>query len=196
MYDETQIKIIDSTMNLIMEKGYSATTTKDIAKNAGINECTIFRKFSSKKEIILSAMGLPEWNPDLSKEDFKACGDALTDLISFAKIYMEKVTPQMVKISIGLRTPELYDATAPGIMKVPETFKEVLTEYFTHMREEGQLINEDIESMAMMFLSMNFGFVFLDASFGRKLTKLEKSRYIENSVQVFLNGILINQPEN
>ena len=55
MFDETQNKIIDATMNLIMEKGYIATTTKDIAKRAGVNECTIFRKFSGKKEIIISA---------------------------------------------------------------------------------------------------------------------------------------------
>ena len=52
MYDETQKKILDSTMTLIMEKGYTSTTTKDIAKRAGINECTIFRKFKGKKEII------------------------------------------------------------------------------------------------------------------------------------------------
>ena len=31
MPDETQNKIIEAAMNLIMERGYSATTTKDIA---------------------------------------------------------------------------------------------------------------------------------------------------------------------
>lgn len=56
MFDETQMKILNSTMMLIMEKGYTATTTKDIAKKAGINECTIFRKFKGKKEIIVAAM--------------------------------------------------------------------------------------------------------------------------------------------
>ena len=45
MFDETQIKIIDATMTIIVEKGYSGTTTKNIAKLAGVNECTIFRKF-------------------------------------------------------------------------------------------------------------------------------------------------------
>lgn len=70
MFDETQEKIIQATMNLIMEKGYGGTTTKDIAKQAGINECTIFRKFKGKKDIVLSAMTLPEWNPQLKEEDF------------------------------------------------------------------------------------------------------------------------------
>ena len=70
MFDEMQNRIIDAAMELIMEKGYSAATTRDIAKKAGINECTIFRKFKGKKEIVLSAMELPKWNPKLSEEDF------------------------------------------------------------------------------------------------------------------------------
>ena len=37
MYDETQKKIIDATMKLVMEKGYTLATTKDIAKAAGVN---------------------------------------------------------------------------------------------------------------------------------------------------------------
>ena len=43
--DKTRQKIIDATMNLIMEKGYASMTTKDIAKYARVNESTLFRKF-------------------------------------------------------------------------------------------------------------------------------------------------------
>lgn len=50
MYDETQLKIIDATMTLIIEKGYSGATTKNIAALAGVNECTIFRRFREKKK--------------------------------------------------------------------------------------------------------------------------------------------------
>ena len=48
MYDETQIKIMDATMTLIIEKGYSGATTKEIARLAGVNESTIFRRFGEK----------------------------------------------------------------------------------------------------------------------------------------------------
>ena len=189
MMDETQSKIIESTMNLIMERGYSATTTKDIATKAGINECTIFRKFNGKKEIVLSAMQLPKWNPNLSEDDFSYTGELEKDLIGFSEVYMRKVTPRMVKVSMGLRTPELFPDTAEGILKVPQVFKKVLVQYFQEMYETGKITNGDCESLAMMFLSMNFGFVFLDASFGRKLTKLKKQEYIRNSIRIFLDGI-------
>lgn len=187
MFDETQSKIIQATMDLVMERGYASTTTKDIARRAGINECTIFRKFKGKKEIVLSAMQLPQWNPKLSEEQFSYVGDLERDLCAFARVYMERVTPRMVKVSIGLRTPELYPDTAENIMEVPRVFKGVLVKYFTEMQD--QIRETDTESMAMMFLSMNFGFVFLNASFGRKLTELEKEEYIANSVHIFVEGI-------
>ena len=87
MFDETQNKILNATMSLIMEKGYIATTTKDIARMAEVNECTIFRKFKGKKEIIIAAMSLPEWNPCLREEDFKYTGELVKDLCSFSEVY-------------------------------------------------------------------------------------------------------------
>ena len=189
MFDETQNKIINATMSLIMEKGYTVTTTKDIAKRAEINECTIFRKFKGKKEIIIAAMSLPEWNPCLREEDFEYTGELIKDLCSFSEVYLRKVTPKMVKISLGLRSPDLYDLTKDGIREIPDTFKKVLIHYFTKMQELHKLQVDDIESLAVSFMAMNFGFVFFKASFGDELTKLTVEEYINNNVRHFVNGI-------
>jgi len=189
MYDETQKKILNATMMLIMEKGYTATTTKDIAKKAGVNECTIFRKFKGKKEIVVAAMSLPEWNPCLRESDFEYTGELLEDLCSFAEVYLKKVTPKMVKISLGLRSPDLYDVTKDGIREIPDTFKKVLVKYFTEMQKQNKIQTDDIESLAVAFLAMNFGYVFFKASFGDELTELQTKEYIESSVRHFVNGI-------
>lgn len=189
MYDETQLKIIDATMTLIIDKGYSGATTKNIAKLAGVNECTIFRRFEGKKEIVMAAMEFPKWNPGLSESDFPYHGSLEEDLTSFSTTYMAKVTPQMVKISIGLRSAELEDAALPGIMKVPMVFKKVLMNYFTQMIADGNMVDCDVETLALQFIAMNFGFVFLDASFGNKLVGVSKEEYIRNSIRVFASGI-------
>ncbi|MCI5934522.1 MAG: TetR/AcrR family transcriptional regulator [Lachnospiraceae bacterium] len=189
MYDETQLKIIDATMTLIIDKGYSGATTKEIAKLAGVNESTIFRRFEGKKEIVIAAMDLPQWNPGLSESDFTYQGDLEEDLTFFSEIYMRKVTPQMVKVSIGLRSAELQGAALPGIMKVPMVFKNVLINYFTQMIADGKMCGCNVESISLQFLAMNFGFVFLDASFGNKLIGVSKAEYIRNSIQVFVSGI-------
>lgn len=189
MYDETQLKIIDATMTLIIDKGYSGATTKEIAKLAGVNESTIFRRFEGKKEIVIAAMDLPQWNPRLSESDFTYQGDLEEDLTFFSEIYMRKVTPQMVKVSIGLRSAELQGAALLGIMKVPMVFKNVLINYFTQMIADGKMCDCNVESISLQFLAMNFGFVFLDASFGNKLIGVSKAEYIRNSIQVFVSGI-------
>lgn len=190
MYDETQLKIIDATMTLIIEKGYSGATTKNIAKLAGVNESTIFRRFDGKKEIVIAAMELPKWNPGLSESDFLCHGDLEEDLASFSRVYMSKVTPQMVKVSIGLRSAELEGAALPGILKVPMVFKKVLMNYFAQMIADGKMRDCNVESISLQFIAMNFGFVFLDASFGNKLIGVSKEEYIRDSIRVFVSGIL------
>ena len=192
MYDETQLKIIDATMTLIIEKGYSGATTKNIATLAGVNECTIFRRFREKKEIVLAALSLPKWNLGLKREDFVYSGDLVADLMSFSTVYTTKMTSRMMQVSVGLRTAELEGAALPEIMQVPLLFKSVLMEYFDEMQKKGIIRKCDIEAIAMQFISMNFGFIFLDASFGDKLISISKEDYITESVEVFAKGISAN----
>lgn len=188
--EETSQRIIDAAMELIMERGYSSTTTKDIAERANVNECTIFRKFSGKKELVLQAMNQSRWHPDLRPEDFgERTWKMEEDLVRFSSIYMTKVTPEFVKLSIGLRTPELAKDTADGIMAVPQTFKDGLSEYFREMHQRGILKRDDVETLSMMFLSLNFGFIFFKASFGERLTSLAGEEYVRSMTAAFVNGI-------
>ena len=121
--DKTSEKIIDATMELILECGYAAATTKDIAVRAGVNECTIFRKFGEKKEIVVEGMKLPRWHPKITKDTFAdISGDLRADLTMFMENYMREVTPEFVKLSVGLRSPQIYEYTAPIIMNIPQVF--------------------------------------------------------------------------
>lgn len=190
MIDDTQWKIMNATIELIKEKGYSATTTKDIANLAKVNECTIFRKFKSKKEIVLCALEEKEWKPNIFQDTFEQCiWELQADLKMFASKYLENVTSDFIKLSIGLRAPQIYGDIAPKVMQIPEIFKKSLQQYFEKMYEKNKIIEANFECLATMFLSINFGFAFLKASFENKLTDIEKQEYIEKSVAVFINGI-------
>ncbi|MES9794019.1 TetR/AcrR family transcriptional regulator, partial [Priestia megaterium] len=50
--DETKKKITKATIELLKEKGYKGTTTREIAEQAGVNELTVFRHFGNKEGII------------------------------------------------------------------------------------------------------------------------------------------------
>lgn len=188
--DETSQKIIDAAMVLIRDKGYVATTTKEIAKTAGVNECTLFRKFKSKKDIVLQGVNQAEWRANVTPEIFKNVQWELeADLEMFMRAYMERMTPDFVNLSIGLRAPQLYEETASLIMKVPQAFLSAFTDYLNQMYEMGKLPKLDFDALAMTVFSSTFGYTFLNASFGSRLTDVGKEEYIKHSVQLFLKGL-------
>lgn len=190
--DKTSEKIIDATMKMILECGYDATTTKEIAERAGVNECTIFRKFKEKKEIVIEGMKLAKWHPNITEQTFSDIQWNLeTDLKMFMTSYMNEVTPEFVKLSIGLRSPQIYEQTAPLIMDIPYTFLNLLTKYLLKMKEKNKIKNIDCENVAMMILSATFGFTFLSASFGKNLIQTERSKYIDMTLKSILGGIAL-----
>jgi len=105
------------------------------------------------------------------------------------KEYMNRMTPDFVKLSIGLRAPQIFKETAPLIMKVPHVFVSSLIEYFQNMEQRGKLPHLDFECLAMTIFSNTFGFTFLNASFDKKLTSISKSEYIKKTVAIFIQGI-------
>lgn len=188
--DETSQKIIDATMALVRDKGYVATTTKDIARLAGVNECTLFRKFKNKKDIILNGVEQEKWRGNLTLEIFKNVQWELQpDLEMFMREYMERITPDFVRLSIGLRAPQIYAETAPLVMKVPQAFLSSLVQYFGEMESRGKLPHLDFECLAMTIFSSTFGYTFLSASFDQNLSKVNREDYIRQSVATFVQGI-------
>lgn len=188
--DETSQKIINAAMALVRDKGYVATTTKEIAKAAGVNECTLFRKFESKKDIVIQGANQTGWRADIAPEIFeKITWELETDLEMFMRAYMDRMTPDFVNLSIGLRAPQLYEETRQLIMKVPQTFLEAFTDYLNQMCARGKIPWKDFKALAMTVFSATFGYTFLSASFGKELTEVEKDEYIRNSVQMFAKGI-------
>lgn len=52
---ETKKKIIVSALSLLAENGYKASTTREIAKLAEVNETTIFKNFGNKRSLFIAA---------------------------------------------------------------------------------------------------------------------------------------------
>lgn len=188
--DETSQKIIDATMSLIRDKGYVATTTKDIARLAKVNECTLFRKFKNKKDIVLNGVAQEKWRANVTPDMFKEVKWELQpDLEMFMNAYMDRISPDFVNLSIGLRAPQLYEETAPLIMKIPQVFVSSMTDYFQQMEAMGKIGHHDFESLAMTVFTATFGYTFLNASFQQNLAKVSREDFIKNSVEIFVKGI-------
>lgn len=177
-------------MILVRDRGYVATTTKEIAKAAGVNECTLFRKFKNKKDIVLQGVSQAQWRAGVTQDIFEqVTWDLQADLQMFMRAYIERMTPDFVNLSIGLRAPQLYEETAPLIMKVPQAFLTSFTDYLNQMYEKGKIPEADFEALSMTVFSATFGYTFLSASFGDQLSEVKKEDYIRQSVQMFIKGL-------
>lgn len=188
--DETSQKIIDAAMILVRDRGYVATTTKEIARAAGVNECTLFRKFKNKKDIVLQGVSQAQWRAGVTQDIFKqVTWNLQTDVEMFMRAYMDRMTPDFVNLSIGLRAPQLYEETSPMIMKVPQAFLTSFTDYLKQMYERGKIAQADFEALSLTIFSATFGYTFLSASFGDRLSQVEKEDYIKKSAQMFIKGL-------
>lgn len=51
---DKQLRILEAAIEIFSEKGYSNSSTSEIAKKAGVAEGTIFRHYKTKKELLLA----------------------------------------------------------------------------------------------------------------------------------------------
>jgi AcrR family transcriptional regulator len=65
--DERRMQILKLAVNLFSERGFSGTTTREIAQAAGVSEAMVFRHFATKEELYSAIL------------DHKACSDSTYD---------------------------------------------------------------------------------------------------------------------
>ncbi|RLC15788.1 MAG: hypothetical protein DRI57_12310 [Deltaproteobacteria bacterium] len=73
VYEERQQQILDAAIRLFNEKGYHATTTLAIAREAGVHEPTLYKHFRKKSELYIAC--------------FQSIEDQLS--VEYRKIYRE-----------------------------------------------------------------------------------------------------------
>lgn len=82
-------------------------------------KCTLFREFESEKDIVLQGANQTGWRANVTPEIFgNVEWDVQTDLKMFMRAYIDRMTPDFVNLSIGLRAPQLHEETKQLIMKV------------------------------------------------------------------------------
>ncbi|MFW9837073.1 MAG: TetR/AcrR family transcriptional regulator [Candidatus Thorarchaeota archaeon] len=81
-------QIFRAVIQTIAERGYTGSTTKDLAAAAGVSEVTLFRKYGSKEKLVKASISFIIGQVDL-KSAGQYTGDVHTDLIRMVKIYYD-----------------------------------------------------------------------------------------------------------
>ncbi|MFS0838814.1 TetR/AcrR family transcriptional regulator [Paenibacillus sp. 1P03SA] len=187
---ETRDKILAAAIFLMKEKGYKGMTTRAIAKEAGVNESTIFRHFVNKQGIVDALVDRYSYVPGIHQVFDSLTGEIQSDLIHIARTYQQFMEHHGGMVLIGLREtghfPELDEKTAA----IPIQLKELLIGYLSRMYEKGVIERTDLEAAAMTFIWMNLGFFMSASLYGQKITPVKVEDFLQYGVGTFAQGLL------
>jgi len=184
----TEDKIINASIVLFAQKGYTAVTTKEIAKEAGVSEMTLFRHFENKHNLFERSFDKFVFSPK-----FKAIFESLEwdlekDLNKICSSYQEVLRRNQKIILMHLRNEELNPHFEAILYKFPNEFKKILMKYFEEMCKRG-VIAENPETLAISFLATNFGLFFTSLVMNELTFETDIQTCITNYVKIFTKGI-------
>lgn len=188
-------KILEAALKLFSLKGYTSSATKDIAKEAGVAEVTLFRQFSSKEflfeEVLSNYSFLPTLKNTLPEIRGMNYEDALY-LIASRFLEMLKLRKDFIKImQTEFRTyPEKIHEIYFGF--ISEMFR-YLASYFDELQKSGKLRPFDTTLGARAFLGMFFSyFNATEYMMLRKYMPDNEKETVKEYVSIFVNGTAKN----
>ncbi|VBB09541.1 tetr bacterial regulatory protein hth signature [Lucifera butyrica] len=185
----TADRIILAASELFQEKGFHPVTMKNIACRANVSEMTVFRHFSSKKQVLEAVIKKISYIPPL-KEVFedKICWDLETDLLLISETYQKIMADNQLAFLITLREEKTIPEVSQFIRQGPPQFKSFLKTYFGAMQDKKQIGEGDTESLALAFMAINFGYFFFKIC-GHEMVGISDEQYLKTAIELFAKGI-------
>ncbi|MEW5744654.1 MAG: TetR/AcrR family transcriptional regulator [Nitrospirota bacterium] len=187
----TRDKILETALKLFSREGYLGATTREIAREAGIAEVTLFRHFSSKEElfeeVITAYSFLPALKGILPEVRDMAYDKALTVI---ARRFLETLDQRKDLIRIMHAEMQRYPEKIQTVYHtfVDEVFK-ALASYFSEMQKKGALRKFDPETAARAYLGMLFSFFNVNEILMRKKYRsIDVHATIRGFVDIFMRG--------
>lgn len=188
--EETREKILQSTATLMKQKGFKAVTTRSIAREAQVNESTVFRHFGSKQGILNALVEKYSYVPAFEKAFENVDWNLKTDLMAFAKSYQEFMDRNGEFVLIGLKEAGTFPELDEKVANVPKRLKLLLMQYFNEMGSKNLLSSGvNVEALAMNFIWINLGFFMSKSLYGEQITTIQTDEFLSSAIHTFVDGI-------
>jgi len=193
----TRDKILESAIRLFAEKGFSGTTTREIAGKAGVNEALIFRYFSTKRDLysaIIERKISEEPGFEYPLEAFKETRDDWLIFKSIAIRMFDCVEKDPCFIRLlhfsALEGHELSDMFFDTYVQYQRM---LLSDYIERRISEGAFKNVNPVLAARAFIGMVINYILVQEIFGeKKRRKIKREEVADTFVKIFLEGIKNN----
>lgn len=201
---EKEKRILEAAIAVISEKGFSASSTSEIARLAGVAEGTIFRYFKTKKDILrgilillVNIIGAPlildSFKKILFNEEQKDLRSIIKALLQDRFALMEEIYP-MLRIVV---TEAMYHEDIRKILydKIISRALEIFKLFREEMVAKG-LMNDNIDPMvASRSIYGNLvGFFVYRKYIGPMIDVEDFEKDLDHVVDIIMYGIAARQP--
>ena len=190
--DETREKLLEATLELISEKGYTGATTREIASRAGVSELTLFRRFGKKEnlfeEMLKNITFLPRLMDLIEEIDEKPVEEGLKTIgVRFLQTLRERRPLVQILFSEISHYPEKVRTI---YLQMIDNHARTLENYLEVRQGRKEILPVDMNLAALAFLRMLF-MTFLHESILREHNMDDNriKRTVSILVENFLYGI-------
>lgn len=189
---DTREKIIKAALRLFGENGYSATSTRAIASEAGINEVTLFRHFGSKQNLFEACIASFNEAGFASTFTDHLTGDYAADIRMMARMtYRETIASYdalRMLICDMSQVPEMREIALQGARGNLER----IAAYFRQQIQAG-VVRDDLSPYALAHTldSLFSSSLLVQHMFKASLTpQLAEDDLIDQMAAIFVQGTL------
>ena len=182
--------LLDVARRLFVQKGYMVTTA-EIAKEAGVSEGTIFKRFPTKAELFRAAMGCPSLSLGETFADLAGKGsleENMLHVLSTLLDFIRRMHPWAVKLHAHptINPVEiLRDDPDPPPFRVRRKLADYLEAEMRHHR----LRKVDAEAIATILIGAVHSYVFLNSLRSDEPTSQDDERYLKKIIDALLRGL-------
>ncbi len=184
--EETRLRILAATRELLAKKGRRGTTTREIADLAGVNEATLFRHFGHKDALVAACAQHYCRVAELQDLLGQLTGTLEVDLMALAMDMVARLDRIRDMIVASLHEEELDSAVGSAAASARDEVHRLIAGYMSARVAAGEL-HGDPSLLARVFLGMIFATVVGHNKF-RDL-HVSQDELIKYQVDVFLNGV-------
>ncbi|EAW43579.1 Transcriptional Regulator, TetR family protein [Nodularia spumigena CCY9414] len=188
-------RLIQSALELFTAQGVSATTTRQIAEKAEVNEVTLFRNFGNKHGLLLSVLEESAAFKNLGESLVQRAtppGDiyqALKDYASDSLYALERI-PELVRSVVGEANQypmENRRALGRGLTEA----NRYVAEYLATVIQQGDLNTYlPAQKLASLLNVMILGYAVIEFTSEFNELWVDRDDFLENLVELFLHGAM------
>lgn len=180
-------QIIKAAIKLFSQKGFTATTTKEIAKKAGISEGTIFRYYKTKKDILLYMIDyLTQQNLQNYLKDLETGADPKTALKQMLKTHYRLIVANSDIFKIILYEMQFHKDLKQKFYKdIAQNMLKDITQTLTKLNPDKKI---DPNIRAQAILGIFFGLMIARNTITTPNPQ-DESKVIQEILTLLLHGI-------